>query len=238
MVIATADAAAENLSELGIPRSMIRVIINGSEEVRRATDNELDEARGRYGIGTNAFVVGICARLEPYKGQRVLLDAAKILLDAHGEINFRFLVIGDGSEREALEKRTEALGISHAVTFTGFVRDMAPLYGLLRVNVNCSMGTETSCLALSEGFSAGIPAVVSDYGGTCAMIGDSEAGILVPMGDANALANALLAIAQDPARERRMRKAARERYETCFRAHDMAERVTAVYEELMQRGSH
>ena len=110
------------------------------------------------------YVIGICARLERCKGQDVFLRAAKRLTEAFPQAKLRFLVVGSGSEEGRLRSLAEHLGIARWVTFTGFLEDMAPVYRLLRINVNCSRGTETSCLALSEGMSAGVPMVVSDAG--------------------------------------------------------------------------
>lgn len=234
-VIATADAAARDLMSLGIPRERIDVILNGSEPVREVSEDELDAARRRWGIGKDDFTVGICARLEVCKGHETFLRAAKHLTETHPRIPFRFLIVGSGSRRAELEVMCETLGLEKFVTFTGFVRDMAPIYRLLRVNVNCSTGTETSCLALSEGMSAGVPAVVSDYGGNRAMIGESRAGIVYPVGDADALANAIARIARDGGLELQMRRAARERYEQCYTAAAMTEEVTRVYEKVLDK---
>jgi glycosyltransferase involved in cell wall biosynthesis len=115
-----------------------------------------------------------------------------------------------------LHAYAEALGIAYAVRFTGFVNDTAPYYQLMRINVNASTGTETSCLALSEGMSASLPMIVSDFGGNRAMIGNSDAGIVIPMNDAMALANGILEILNDPEREETMRAAARKRFEECY----------------------
>ena len=110
---------------------------------------------------------------------------------------------------------------------------MAPVYRLLRVNVNCSVGTETSCLALSEGMSASLPMVVSDYGGNAAMIGESKAGILFAPKDDIALANAIIRLSLDQELEQEMKRAAKERYEQNYTAVQMTEQTTAVYEELL-----
>lgn len=235
-VIATADAAAENLLALGIPREKIAVVINGSEPIRDVDGRELAELRTRYGIRPDDFVVGNVARLENCKGQDTLLRAAERLL--RRDPRYRFLIVGDGSRRAQLEEMAESLGIKDRVTFTGFAEDVAPFYRLLRVNVNCSRGTETSCLALSEGMSAGVPAVVSDYGGNAAMIGESEAGSVYPVDDAAALADAIDSIASDAKREQRMRQAAHARYLECYTPVRMTERVTEIYERLIrEKGS-
>ena len=234
-VIATAEAAAENLRALGIPQRKISVIINGSKPIRAVSEWELDAVRRKFSIEPSDFCVGICARLEACKGHDTFLRAARILRLQAPQIPFRFLIVGTGTRRAELEEMTRLLGIEDAVRFTGFVSDMAPIYRLLRVNVNCSSGTETSCLALSEGMSASVPCVASDYGGNCAMIGDGEAGMLFPVGDANALAKCILQIASSPAREAQMRHAAYVRYEQKYTAKRMADEITSLYERIVKR---
>lgn len=232
-VIATADAAARDLERLGVKRERIHVIINGSDEVRKVNDDELQAFCECFGLKKEEIFIGICARLEACKGQDVFLRAAKEVLQRMPKQPIRFLIVGTGDEEANLRALAETLGIAHKVCFTGFVRDMAPVYRLLRVNVNCSRGTETSCLALSEGMSAGVPCVISDYGGNPAMIGSSRAGILYPTGDWHALADGICSILEDETKERAMREAARERFETHFTAKRMAKEVRDVYCELL-----
>ena len=232
-VIATADAAVGNLLELGIPIDQIKVILNGSLPIREVSDAELEVYRKKWGIEEEDFTVGICARLEACKGQDIFLRAAKRVINALPSVRFRFLVVGCGSWEHTLKEQAKALGISDSVCFTGFVEDMAPVYRLLRVNVNCSVGTETSCLALSEGMSASLPMVVSDYGGNAAMIGESKAGILFAPKDDIALANAIIRLSLDQELEQEMKRAAKERYEQNYTAVQMTEQTTAVYEELL-----
>ena len=231
-VIATADAAAENLRMFGVPNYKIEVIVNGSEHVREVSEDELMLYRERWGLDQEDFTVGICARLEFCKGHDTFLKMAQILLQCNAH-SFKFLIVGEGTRRRELEKTAEHLGIANRVIFTGFVRDMAVVYRLLRVNVNCSEGTETSCLVLSEGMSAGLPSVVSDYGGNAAMIGNSAAGFVVPMGDASAFADAVQRIAEDQGLEAAMKDAAHQRYLGCYTAREMSERVTRLYESLL-----
>ncbi len=234
-VIATADAAAENLRQLGIPERKMSIIINGSLPVREVDDKTLDATRKTYGIRKDDFTVGICARLEECKGQDIFLSAAAILRQMRHDIPFRFLIIGDGSRRDALKKMAVDLGLDDCVIFTGFVSDMAPIYRILRLNVNCSCGTETSCLAISEGMSVGLPTVASDYGGNVAMIGESNAGFLFPTGDAEALANIILQIAEDAALEAKMKGCAHERYLSHFTAEKMSREVENVYKKLASK---
>ena len=231
-VIATADAAAKNLLELGIPENKIRTVINGSLPVCEVDEETLNATKKELKIEKNDFTVGICARLEECKGHETFLKAAAILRQIHPNIPFRFLIIGEGSRRAFLEEMRAELALDDCVTFVGFVSDMAPIYRILRVNVNCSCGTETSCLAISEGMSVGLPTVASNYGGNVAMIGESGAGMLFEVGDAEALADAILQIAEDEALEEKMRQCARERYLSHFTAQKMSREVQNVYESI------
>ncbi len=228
-VIATAAAAAENLRQLGIPDSRICVIINGSDPVREVSEEELADAMQKWNIDRGDRCVGICARLTSCKGHDTFLQAAKLCLQRTPQFRWRFLIAGEGEERARLEQLSESLGISASVRFLGFLKDTAPFYRLLCANVNCSTGTETSCLALSEGMSASVPAFASYYGGNPAMLGESDAGVLYPTGDADALADALCRVLTSPGLEQKMREAAYERYLSHYTARRMAEETAAFY---------
>lgn len=232
--IATADVAAENLRSFGIPPQKIMTIINGSPAVRMVAESELDAVRMRFGIEKNDMVIGICARLEPYKGHETFLQAAALVRSRLPNCPLRFLIVGCGSMDARIRQRIAELKLSDCVYMTGFAEDTAPFYRLMRINVNCSTGTETSCLALSEGMSAGVPMIASDYGGNRAMLGDGSAGVLFPIGDFRALADGICQIASDRQLELQMRRAALERYRQHYTAHRMAEEVTRVYETVLQ----
>ncbi len=230
--IATADAAADNLITLGVPPKSIHIIRNGTPPVREVSEDELADFRQTHGIADEDFCVGICARLVPCKGHGVFLRAAAKALEYAPQTPFRFLIAGEGPERDKLERLACRLGISDRVVFLGFLSDTAPFYRSLRINVNCSSGTETSCLAISEGMSASLPTVASCYGGNRAMIGQSGAGICFAVGDHEALAEAICKIANDPDLESDMRRAAFRRYRTKFTAEKMARRVEHVYRRV------
>ncbi len=235
LAVATSASAAENLRDLGIPRRNIRVILNGSDPVRDVSEEEIDELRARWDLSEEDFCVGICARLEPYKGHATFLRAVERLCEMELPRRMKFLIVGEGSLRRHIEQNVRALGLSDRVRIVGFVEDMAPVYRLLRVLVNASSGTETSCLAISEGMSASLPIVATDYGGNRAMIGKGEAGIVVPVDDPDAMAEAIRKIAADEVLENTMRDAAYVRYCDRFTAERMTRETERVYLELMQQ---
>ena len=235
LAIATSQSAADNLKALGIPKRKIRVILNGSDPVREVSEEELAELRARWDLTAEDFCVGICARLEPYKGHATFLRAIEQLQTMRLPRQMKFLIVGEGSLMENVKQNVRALGLSDAVRIVGFVEDMAPVYRLLRIHVNASSGTETSCLAISEGMSASLPTVATDYGGNRVMIGRDGAGILVPVDDPAAMARAIRKIASDEVLERSMREAARARYLQRFTAEKMTRETERVYLELMEQ---
>ena len=235
LAIATSESAAENLRDLGISRKKIRVILNGSDPVREVSEGELWDLRARLGLSEEDFCVGICARLEPCKGHATFLRAVERLEQMELPRRMKFLIVGEGRQRRHIEQNIRVLGLSDCVRMVGFVEDMAPIYRLLRVHVNASSGTETSCLAISEGMSASLPTVATDYGGNRVMIGKGGAGILVPVNDPIAMAEAIRKIASDEALENSMREAAYARYLDRVTAERMTRETERVYLELMGR---
>ena len=209
-IIAVANAAKENLISMGIDGADIAVIINGVEGLRYLNAEERSKVRKSLGLSDNNIVIGICARLEEYKDHKCFLKAAALLCERSDK--YRFLIIGDGSKREELKNFAETLGMDKFVYFTGFAQDVAPYINITDIQVNCSVGTETSSLALSEGMSIGKPSVVSDFGGNPYMVKDGENGLLYKKGDAFELAKAIERISNDKSLYQKMSENAKERF--------------------------
>ncbi len=232
-IVAVADAAKKNLTDTGVDEKKITVIINGVEPMRRTGEEERAALRASLGIGDETFVCGIPARLEAYKGHAYLLETARLVLAE--EPDTVFLLIGGGTEEENLRKRAEELGVSGSVRFTGFVNDVAPYLNIMDLNLNCSWGTETSSLALSEGMSLGIPAVATTYGGNPYMVNDGVNGLLVPVKDSAAMADAILRLIRDRTLLAALSEGAERMYRERFTASVMTEKLEALYEAALRR---
>ena len=182
------------------------------------------------GFSNDDFVVGIFARLEGCKGHKYLFEAvAKMGKDSR----IKVLLCGRGSLADELHRLAATLGISDRVVFAGFCSDISPYMNAVDLNVNCSVGTETSSLALSEGMSIGRAAVVSDYGGNGAMVENGVSGVVVPRADADALAAALTELENDRERLSRMSEAAHQRYNELFTPQRMTRELEAFYLEQL-----
>jgi len=228
--VATAEAAKRLLIDMGCDAKKITVIKNGSEKLRELTRREREEMRVKLGIPTDAFVVGISARLEIYKGHKYLLDALK----AANVNDIYLLVVGEGREMENLKSQASALGISDRVIFAGFQHDMAPYYGVMDVGANCSFGTETTPLAITEAMALGVPSIVSDYGGNPDTVTDGRDGIVVPRKDSKALANAVLSLYSDREKLAVLSANARNSYKEKYSAKIMTEKYEALYLSLLE----
>jgi len=232
-IVAVAKAAMDNLTETGVSAKKITVIINGVDEMRRTSKEEQAALKESLMIGDNTFVCGISARLEEYKGHSYLLQTIKMVVDEHPDTVC--LIIGGGTCEEALKKQAEEFGITENVRFTGFVNDVAPYYNIMDLNLNCSIGTETSSLALSEGMSLEVPAIATTYGGNPYMITDGVNGFLVPERDSRAMAVKILQLIRDRDLLSELSRGARRMYEEKFTASVMTRQLEQLYERSYNR---
>ncbi len=228
--IAVAYAAREDLISTGVPIDRINVIVNGAKGVDRYAPSERERIRKALGIPLDARVIGIFARLEKCKGHSDLLAAAEILLKKNK--SYRFLIVGGGSLESDLKNEAKARGIEKYVIFTGFVKKVTPYFNVTDINVNCSIGTETSSLALSEGMSLGIPAVASNYGGNRYMIRDGVNGFTYEAGNYVALSKRIFLLSYGKTLYRNMSQNAYERYRSELNAETMSKNTYALYSDL------
>lgn len=231
-IIAVSAAAAANLTDAGISAKHITVLMNGVSPVERLTQDEADSYRKKWGICDGEFVVGILARIEPYKGHADILDALAAL-KSEGR-NIRLLIAGSGDFESELHEKADALGISDSVSFLGFQSDVAPFLSVLDVQLNASYGTETSSLSILEGFSMGVVAIVSDYGGNPWLVDDGENGLMFKTRDSAALARCICALMDDRARLGEMSKRAKEVYTERFTGEIFAKNVENVYRKVIE----
>jgi glycosyltransferase involved in cell wall biosynthesis len=158
-------------------------------------------------------IVVTAARLSPEKGINVLIDAAERVLNVYP--GARFLVFGDGSDRDHLEDLIAEADIGHAFALCGFRNDLDDLLANADLSVLPSH-TEGLPNVVLEASAAGVPVVATRVGGTPEAIVDGETGWIVPPGDAVVLAGAVLNLLGDPARRARLGAAGREFVRTAF----------------------
>ena len=231
-VIAVSHSAKSNLSSLGIDRKRIKVIVNGAEKMTGISFAEKQKIKTGLKIPADAIVVSIFARLEPYKDHITFLRSARVLSNFK---NIYFLIVGNGSLELSLKEYAEKLGISERTRFVGFVDDVSPLMNITDINTNCSVGTETSSLALSEGMSLGIPAVASDYCGNKYIVKDRVNGLIFPQRDYYTLAKKILLLVRDKKIYHRLSENSKKRFGRELNSKRMTEETEKYYIEMLKR---
>ena len=227
-IIAVADAAKDNLTKTGVSDKKITVIQNGVEPLKPLSESEKQKIRSEYGVGENDFILGIAARLNEVKGHIYILEALKMLID-DGITNAKLIIAGTGDYEDTIRRKIAELNLGENVVMAGFVKDVSGFMNILSVSVNASFGTEATSLALLEGMSLGVPAVVSDFGGNPGVIEEGVNGYLFESKNSRQMYEKLkLALQNGIALKDMCKKVFEER----FRAEIMTEKIQQVYRNL------
>ena len=230
-IIAVAEAAKDNLTDTGVSAKKIRVILNGVDALKETSESQKSQLRERFGVKSGEKVVSIVARLEDIKGHEYFIEAADELIKKG--IKARFFIAGTGSYENVLKEKVKAMNLTDNVIFTGFITDVDKLMAITDVQANASYGTEATSLALLEGMSIGIPAVVSDFGGNPGVIKTGRNGIVVPKQNSHALAEGLEKLLKDDELYKKMSAGAREIFNSAFTSKAMTENTENYYKEII-----
>ena len=235
-IIAVSPAAAENLTDAGISKKHITVMMNGVTPVQRKSAEQTAALRAQWGVQDGEFVLGILARIEPYKGHLHILEAVKQLADEGRSL--RLMVAGTGTYETELRQQAQNMGIADRVSFMGFQSDVAGVLSMLDLQLNASYGTETSSLSILEGLSMGLPAVVSTYGGNPWLIDDGQDGLLFENRNSEHLARCIAQLMDQPDTLTAMGQRAVEIFHQRFTAEIFAQNIENVYYKAMEECRH
>jgi len=198
--VAVARGAGEYLVEHeGVPRAKLVVIHNGVDVERFAPASAAQRAatRAELGLADDEVALLHVAVLRPEKGHAVGLAALRRVVDIEPKV--RLFLIGDGPERDVIERRIAELSLGRHVTLLGQRGDVERLLPAGDVALLCSHDrVETFPLALLEAMACGLPVVATRVGSVDEMVEDGGNGRLVPTGDEASLAVALIELARSP----------------------------------------
>lgn len=162
-------------------------------------------------------IVGTVGRLAPQKGHEALLEAARLVPEA------QFVVVGDGELRGRLEAQS-----GENVHFTGARDDVPELLASFDVYAQPSL-YEGLCVAVLEAQAAGVPVVATPVGGMRDTVVEGETGLVVPVGNAHALAAAVRRLLDDRALGERLAAEARDRVRARYTERRMIDETLALY---------
>ncbi|EAQ80168.1 glycosyltransferase [Blastopirellula marina] len=208
--IGVADPHGKHLVEVeGFPPSKVVVIRNGIDTARfRPNVEARRKLRRELQIAENAPVCGIVAALRPEKDHRLFVTAAAKVLETLPEA--RFLIVGDGPERPAIEAKCRELNVQRQVILTGSRSDIPELLAACDLFALTSKN-EASPVSILEAMSVELPIVAPRVGSIPQAVDDPANGLLYPASDLSAVAAAMRQLLADPARMRQMGKSARDK---------------------------
>jgi len=209
----------------GFPSRRVGVTYNGIDPGRRPTPTERASARASLGLPHDAFIAGAVGRLDPVKNLAALLQTHAFLVTSHPQV--RTVIIGDGPERQSLERHAADLGVTSSVTFAGYRADVRFLMSAFDVYVNCSTYEGVS-LTILEAMATALPVIATPVGGNPEVVIDQETGLLV-RGQPRLLADAIGSVIHDERRRHAMGDAGRFRVKRHFSVARMVDEYAGVY---------
>jgi glycosyltransferase involved in cell wall biosynthesis/O-antigen/teichoic acid export membrane protein len=218
-IVAVSGSAASPLE--GLPMAL-HVVENGADLAAcDAARDDPDDLRQRLGIPPSAVVACYAGRLLPHKGIHVLMEAARRAMSRNASLHL--VILGDnpahaaGDVRGELAQQAASWGLGERIHLAGWVPAVERALVGLDFVVIPSTCRECGSRSLIESLCLGLPVVASNAGGNPELLRDGEDGLLVPPGDAERLADALLTLASDAALRRRLAEgalAARRRFDS------------------------
>ncbi|MGO1165671.1 MAG: glycosyltransferase family 4 protein [Janibacter sp.] len=238
-VITLSQSMRSDIIGRGVPADRVHVVPNGVDATAFAPRERRADLVEQYGLA-GRFVFGYVSNLDHYReGQEYLIDAA-LALRQRG-IDAVALIVGDGTRRAELEAHALEVGAGDAVVFTGRVPhdEVLDHYALLDLFVVPRVDERAARLVTPlkpfEAMAAGLPVLVSDLPALTEITGDGQRGESFAVGDADALADALVRLAGDPQRRAELAAAGRAWVETERSWAANGERYRAIYDAVLDR---
>jgi glycosyltransferase involved in cell wall biosynthesis len=227
VVVGIGPAATRELVRAGLDEAHTATVLNAvdARPVRPPA-----EVRRELGLDDAELVVTV-GRYRAEKNQALLLEAARLLAPRRPRL--RVLLVGVGPLEDELRRLVTELGLDGVATVTGLRADAVDIAAAADVATLTST-REGLGLTLIEAMAAGTPVVGTAVGGIPDVIEDGRTGLLVPSGDAHALAAAIESLLDDRARAARLAEAAREDAGARFGVDAMTTGYRAVYERALR----
>ena len=223
------------LRRVGVPSARITQIINGVDTMRFHPAAGGREALAGFPFHDPAlFVVGTVGRMKTVKAQPLLARAFVRALELAPALRgrLRLVMVGDGPLRLEAQQVLDAAGVAQLAWLPGERADVPELMRALDGFVLPSLAEGISNTIL-EAMATALPVLATRVGGNAELVAEGDTGDIVPAGDVEALAAALVRLSTDPVRAAAMGRAGRARAETLFSLPAMVQAYRALYDWLL-----
>lgn len=218
---------------LGVPEDRIAIIYFGTDTTRYHPGNRSTALRERLGVGASPLVVSVRTLHPNYDNER-LIRAIPAVLQAVPDV--RFVLGGDGPDRAPLVALASELGVSRAVSFVGQIppADLPAYLATADIYVSTSPVDGGLSASTAEAMASATPVVVTEYGENRLWVEHGVSGLVVPMRDAPAVAEALIRLLRNPEERRRLGAAGREVIDARNNYQREMARMGEMYERLVR----
>ncbi len=214
----------------GVPESRCLLVHNAIDTQEFSRTLDAGRAKERLGFPPQRYLIGAVGRLSAEKGFDLLIRAVDQLLD--DELDVGLIIVGEGEERERLEKLIGELGRSERIHLLGYRSDVRELYEAMDIYALTSYREGLPNVVL-EAMALEVPVVATRVAGVPLLIDHEKNGLLVEPGDEAALTQQLARLLQDNSLRSRLAQAGRETIETKHSFAKRMQKMRAIYDELL-----
>ncbi len=235
--IVVADAVGKVvLKKEKVSADKIYTIYNGVDirKFHEPSPRERQEARGRLGLSSTDFVVGMVAWLRPEKNYNVFFNA--VIRASQKVPGLKAIAVGgdeDGHQLDYFKRYVARAGIADNVIFTGQIDDVIPYLKAFDVACLVPSGNEGFSNSIIEKMAMGLPLVVSDVGGNAEAVVDGYNGFVIPPNNSEKLTEALVYLAEHPDERKEVGRRSAERVREMFTLDGMIKAHEELYESIM-----
>lgn len=233
-VIAISEQVSRSLKSGGVSPERIRVVYSGIDCPSVSPDESCQDARSRLGLPAHALVLGTVANLFPRKGYHVLLQALPRILASVQHAHYLVVGHGNADYERRLHSLSEELRIGDRVHFVGFQTRVSPYLAAMDLYVHPAL-MEGFGIAVLEAMAMARAVVATAVGGVPEIVMNGETGFLVPSGNPEALASAVITLLTEPEQRARLGLAGRERVLKSFTVEAMMGQLCDAYEVCQRR---
>ncbi|MBC8207015.1 MAG: glycosyltransferase [Kiritimatiellales bacterium] len=230
-LIGNTQGICDYLTKEGVPKERVHYIGNFVEPILPPPAEELAALRGSLGIPHDAFVITCAARFHENKGLPDLLEAFSNHWKKHK--NARLILIGDGPMNAEIRAQIQTLGISDAVILPGWC-DPKLYYHLADV-LTCPSRHEPLGNTILEAWACGKPLVATATFGANELIAPDQNGIITPIQDPDALADAFEQLMRDPGLCASLAAGGAQTVQDRFSKETITGEYLSLYEKLLQK---
>jgi glycosyltransferase involved in cell wall biosynthesis len=233
-VVAVSEVVRQELLASGVPASKLVTIHGGVDIDRFHPGIDGEGVREELNIPAQAIVIMKVAHVREWKGYDIFIRAAAIVAAAVPRAIFVGVGKGTG-DTPALDHLVHELHLSERMRWAGFREDLPQLLAAADLCVHAATAGEGVTGTVREALAMAKPVVVTDVGGNRELVIDGETGLLVPPRTPEAVAAGILSLIRAPERAQALGWAGRHTVERYF-SHDIkAERVEALYRQILHR---